>query len=100
MNYQISFHPSVEREYLEAYTWYDSEKQGLGEKFLRRVNAKLELIADNPEAFSQKTGKGYRDAVVGIFPYIIVFKVYKKEKKVLVIAIVHQKKHPSSRRKR
>jgi hypothetical protein len=47
-------------------------KEGLGERFLKMIRDKLEQIAKNPEAFSQKTKNGYREAAVEIFPYIIV----------------------------
>lgn len=100
MNYQILFHPSVKQEYLEAFEWYESQKTGLGDRFLTAVDNKLKQIATNPEFFSRKTKKGFRDAVVGVFPYIIYYKIIKQEKIVEVMSIVHQKKHPSSRTKK
>jgi hypothetical protein len=64
MNYKLDFHEDVEGDYLEAYTWYEEAKEGLGERFLKMVRAKLEQITKNPEAFSQKTKSGYREAAV------------------------------------
>ena len=69
MNYRLDFHADVEEDYQEAYTWYENSKEGLGIRFLNMVREKLEQIAKNPEAFSQKTKSGYREAAVEIFPF-------------------------------
>ena len=97
MSYRLDFHKDVAEDYQEAYTWYENAKEGLGERFLKMVRVKLEQIAKNPEAFSQKTKSGYRAAAVEIFPYIIVYKLYKKKKVVFVNSVIHQKKHPRKR---
>jgi hypothetical protein len=70
MSYRLDFHEEVVGDYQEAYTFYENAKEGLGERFLKMVRTKLEQIAKNPEAFSQKTKSGYREAAVEIFPYI------------------------------
>lgn len=97
MNYRMDFHEDVEDDYLEAFTWYEDAKEGLGERFLKMVRAKLEQIGKNPEAFSQKTKSGYREAAVEIFPYIIVYKLYKKKKVIFINSVIHQKRHPRKR---
>lgn len=93
----MDFHKGVESDYLEAYTWYEDAKEGLGERFLKMVRAKLEQIGNHPEAFSQKTKSGYREAAVEIFPYIIVYKLYKKDKVIFINSVIHQKRHPRRR---
>lgn len=100
MNYRLDFHEDVEGDYLEAYTWYENEKVGLGERFIRMVRIKLEQIANNPEAFSQKTKSGYREAAVEVFPYIIVYKLYKREKVIFINSVIHQKRHPRKRHRK
>ena len=97
MNYRLDFHEDVETDYLEAYTWYEAAREGLGDRFMKMVRMKLEEIARNPETFSQKTKSGYREAVVEVFPYIIVYKLYKKKKVVFINSVIHQKKHPRKR---
>ncbi|NML21833.1 type II toxin-antitoxin system RelE/ParE family toxin [Pseudoflavitalea sp. G-6-1-2] len=97
MNYQLLFHEKVYADYLEAYEWYEGNKVGLGERFLKMAQAKLDQISANPEFFSQKSKKGYREATLDVFPYTIAYKIYKKTKTILVISVVHQKKHPNKR---
>ena len=29
MSYQLVFHPEADREYMEAYQWYEKEQKGL-----------------------------------------------------------------------
>jgi hypothetical protein len=35
----------------EAYAWYEERSAGLGERFLKHVDACLEWIRDNPQLF-------------------------------------------------
>ena len=100
MSYRLDFHEDVAGDYLDAYTWYENAKEGLGERFLKMVRLKLTQIAKNPEAFSQKTKSGYRAAAVEVFPYIIVYKLYKKEKVIFINSVIHQKKHPRKRHRK
>jgi plasmid stabilization system protein ParE len=97
MNYRLEFHEDVETDYLDAYTWYETAREGLGERFLKMAREKLEQIAKTPEAFSEKTKSGYREAAIDVFPYMIVYKLYKKEKVVFINSVIHQKKHPRKR---
>jgi hypothetical protein len=100
MNYRLEFHEDVEVDYQDAYSWYENAKVGLGERFLGMVRVTLEQIKKNPEAFSQKTKSGYRAAAVEVFPYIIVYKLYKKDKVVFINSVIHQKKHPRKRHRK
>ncbi|MGN6416052.1 MAG: type II toxin-antitoxin system RelE/ParE family toxin [Pseudobacter sp.] len=100
MTYQVKFLSSVFQEYLEAVKWYEEQKEGLGLRFETMVEKKINQISLAPEVFSQKTKKGYRDAVVDFFPYIITYKIVKKDSEVLIVSIIHQKKHIAKRSKK
>ena len=47
--YQIELHPQIKSDYNDACHWYEMQQTGLGEKFLLRVRAKLDLIIEAPE---------------------------------------------------
>jgi len=94
MIYKTEFHEDVAHDYKEAYTWYEKQKEGLGNRFLEAVKRKIEQISERPESFSQKSRKGYREAKVDIFPYLIIYKVYKQTKKIFINSVHHEKKHP------
>ncbi|MHA4809555.1 type II toxin-antitoxin system RelE/ParE family toxin [Flavitalea flava] len=94
MTYKCEFHSEVEGDYNEAYAWYEDQKKGLGERFLLFVRNKVDQIAENPEHNGERTGRGYREVKVDIFPYLIIYRIYKQSKKILVVSIHHMKKHP------
>ena len=94
MTYKCEFHSEVENDYNEAYGWYEHQKKGLGERFLAFVRKKIDQIAENPEHYGVRTRKEYREVQVDVFPYLIVYKIYKQTKTILIISIHNTKKHP------
>jgi mRNA-degrading endonuclease RelE of RelBE toxin-antitoxin system len=91
MTYKCEFHSEVEKDYNEAY---ESQKKGLGERFLTFVRQKIDQIAEHPEHYGVRTRKDHREVQLDIFPYLIVYKIYKQHATILVISIHHTKKHP------
>lgn len=94
MSYRYEFHAEVAKDYNEAYAWYETQKKGLGERFSSFVRQKMDEIAESPENYGKKIHKDYREARVDIFPYLIVYKIYKHRKTIFVNSIHHTKKHP------
>jgi plasmid stabilization system protein ParE len=92
--YRYILHEAVKADYDEAYEWYEKKLEGLGERFLSAIRAKLDEIAKRPEAFGERSKKGYREAQVDTFPYSIVYKIYKKEGVIFVNSVHNHKKHP------
>ena len=97
MNYTFKFHSDIEKDYSKAYAWYETQKQGLGERFLLAVRKKLDQINRQPEVFSSKGNTKYREAVIDVFPYLIVYKIYKRKQIIFVSSIHHSKKSPSQK---
>ena len=50
MTYEVLLRPEAEADIHESYQWYESQIEGLGEEFLRIVDASLSLIQRNPFA--------------------------------------------------
>lgn len=100
MNFRYEFHQAVARDYNEAYDWYEQQKSGLGKRFLSAVRSKLEQVAQHPEAYGQKSRKGYREARVDIFPFIIVFKIYNRKKVIFICSVHHERKSPKRKFRR
>lgn len=92
--YTAAFHATTATDYNDAYIWYETQQEGLGEKFLAAVRGKLNKILDNPEIFGVKLRPGYHEALVDGFPYSIVYRINKKQKIVFINSIHHQRKHP------
>lgn len=45
MPYDILFHPKAEKEYLEAYDWYEQQQKGLGARFEHFIEKQLHKIS-------------------------------------------------------
>ncbi len=97
MNYQADYHELVSIDYDEAYIHYELIEKDLGERFAKCVREKMNKVLANPEHYGEKTFKGYRESKVEGFPYVIVYRVYKRKKIVFVSSIHHTKKHPSKK---
>lgn len=77
-----------------SYTRYESQQEGLGERFIKAVRQKIEAIVLQPELYGSRGNKKFREARVKIFPYLIVYKINKRTKEIFIASIHHTKKHP------
>ncbi|HTF06383.1 MAG TPA: type II toxin-antitoxin system RelE/ParE family toxin [Bacteroidia bacterium] len=80
---------------LEAiYSWYQEERDGLGEEFLSEWEEFLEHLANYPS-----TGAVYRKSMrqgrLLRFPYLIMYEL--SDNTIVVYCIVHVKQHPGKR---
>lgn len=92
--FTYSIHPLAAKEYYDAAEWYNEQQPGLGELFLQAVRSKIELILDNPNIYSSKYRKNYREASLDNFPFVIVYRVNTKAAMIFVTSIHHMKKSP------
>ena len=97
MVFRIVFHPDTEKDYTEAYIWYESRQSNLGEKFISAVRLTIESIAKQPESYGRKDLKKFREARVILFPYIIVYQVNSVKKEIYISSIHHSRKHPGKK---
>lgn len=96
MAFKIVFHPKAELEYIEAFHWYENEKEGLGERFEKLIEKKLNQIQLHPENYGLNKG-GFRETSVDIFPYTIVYKILKQKGLIYISAIFHAKRNPKNK---
>ena len=59
---------------LLAREWYDAQRPGLGEDFVRSLDHVIELVSELPEAFPE-IAVGLRRALLGRFPYALYYQV-------------------------
>lgn len=76
----------------EAYDWYESNKPGLGLRFLDYVDLHFQKIMLNPNRFP--TSGGQRELIMTTFPFKIVFFV--DETSIIVLGVLHQKRNPDT----
>jgi len=97
MAYKLVLRPEVEGDIDHAYSWYEDQKEGLGEEFLSELVIYYKKLESTPTAFS-KIKKNYRQAALKRFPYVIVFEIIKTE--VIIYAVFHASRNPKNKLKR
>jgi plasmid stabilization system protein ParE len=83
---KFDFHPKARLDVAEGYDWYEEREIGLGEDFLRCVQASLNQIRRNPESY-QIVYRGCRRALVRRFPYSVIYRF--TESTITIIAVFH-----------
>jgi len=89
--------PEAESDVAQGYIWYERQELGLGEEFLRCVDACIQLIRRNPEIY-QVVYESYRRAVVRRFPYVIFYE--HSDTTIIVYAVFHCSQDPNKWRGR
>lgn len=87
---KIVLHPDASKEVAEAVQWYDEQQQGLGNLFATDAESAIYRLAEFPN-LNPEIGKGIRRAIVPVFPYGIIYKVYEDHLIVYAIAHLHRK---------
>ena len=72
--YKIEISTLAEEEYSSAYTYYEDQQHGLGEKFEKEAEHLIDKLKVNPFLFQRKY-KHYREAILKKFPYYIVYEI-------------------------
>ena len=93
MSYSIILHPEAVAEITDAYSWYEERSKGLGNMFIDAINKRLTDIAQHPERYPKRKAP-FREALVELFPYVIIYEFVKKEQAVFVSYVFHTKRNP------
>lgn len=74
-----------------AYLWYEEQRQGLGEEFLRALKDAEDFVAGFPLSCSL-VHRNTRRALLKRFPYGLYFRLVDDE--IVVVACYHGRRHP------
>lgn len=97
MSLRIEYHDLVDLDLLDAWTWYENQEDGLGDRFLDAVGATADrasrwpitgapvLRGDNDEVIERKVATGG-------FPHAVRYRVLGE--RLVVMAVLHQHRHP------
>jgi plasmid stabilization system protein ParE len=92
MTVPIVFLDEARAEFDAAADWYDSQRPGLGTRFIRQVEEVPSSIAATPR-MHQVIYQDIRRAVVKKFPYTVLYRVGSDH--ILVVAVFHGKRDPA-----
>ena len=79
------------QEFDEAFEYYESRKQGLGEDFRKAVREQVQKIASHPDAWVL-VRPGIRKCLGSRFPYDVIYQ--KSRVNILILALAHRKRRP------
>jgi plasmid stabilization system protein ParE len=91
MKYSLEIQFEAEQEIEEAYGWYEEQYTGLGELFLKELDACFKKLEITPEIYS-KVVSNFRQANLRKFPFVVVYEIIKT--KIIVFAVFHTSRNP------
>lgn len=94
---RVIFSAEAEEDITISYRWYESQYAGLGEDFLRRIEACVLTIQRHPFGFPIAAGE-FRHAPIRRFPFEIFYEVL--DSVIVVYAVFHCSQDPAKWRKR
>ena len=98
MNFNPLFLPRARNELIEAWEWYEDKQTGLGDKFKKAIFETINHIVSNPAHYPLKR-RPYREALVDVFPYVIIYRVISKDKIIVIQSVFHASRNPKSKYK-
>jgi plasmid stabilization system protein ParE len=97
VHWHVVTSPEAERDLAEAFKWYEEKRLGLGQDFIKEVEALFRAVERNVFRHAI-VYKNVRQALLRRFPYKVFY--YVEADKAQVIAIIHAKRSPESWHKR
>jgi plasmid stabilization system protein ParE len=71
---KLLLRPAAAADLDEAYLWYETQQDGLGDEFLAAVIRVLDLVAESPRLYPI-VHRDTRRALVKRFPYSILYRL-------------------------
>ena len=91
MSRRLIIRPEAEDELADALGWYEKHAFGIGDEFLRSVDAVFNAIVRAPQHYPF-VHRNIRRALMRRFPFEIFF--VEDEARVIVLSVFHAKRHP------
>ncbi|MGI9285803.1 MAG: type II toxin-antitoxin system RelE/ParE family toxin [Pseudomonadales bacterium] len=90
---KVRFLMVAKAEFDDAIEYYETQQEGLGNRFSSNVQESIQRIVAFPEAF-HLLSKRTRRCLVTKFPYGIIYQHRKTSNEVLVVAVAHLHRKP------
>lgn len=95
--FSIILSSRAQKEINQTWEWYENKKEGLGDRFLKSLILRLRSIKKYPDRYPTRY-KSYKEAIVPIFPFLIIYKLNRKKKSVRIVSIFHTSLNPKKKR--
>ena len=94
---RVVYLPEASADVASAYAWYEERAPGLGEDFLRCVEAAVLTLQRHPQLHPLAVD-GFRHALIRRFPFEIFYEPTPDA--IVIYAVVHCSQNPEKWRKR
>ena len=91
MNVSVRLRREAEEDLAVATSWYEQQREGLGQEFLDQAVAIFNAIAERPLLYPV-VHRSTRRALMARFPFGIYFRVEADD--VVIVAVMHGSRHP------
>ena len=91
MTLRVVFRAAARHEFESAAAWYDQQRHGLGEEFIREIDAVVLRALSDPERYPVVCAD-VRKAVARRFPYAVFFRL--RAGCLVVLAVFHGRRDP------
>ena len=78
-------------EYVESAGYYEEQQEGLGSRFIERVEFALARMLRNPVTY-RVFERGCRKIRIEPFPYALVYRV--ADEHIVIVAVMNQHREP------
>ena len=99
MTLRVIFEAEAEAELNEAIAWYDSQADGIGQRFSREVRSTLSEAAKNHERFPFAGPTTQKNKMLD-WPYSIYFTLLDNLPMMIVVSVFHGARNPAELRRR
>lgn len=95
MGFKLEIRPLATIEILEAFDWYELQREGLGVEFLNELETFYISLLRNPTSYGYYD-KPVRQGKIDRFPYVVVFEIF--DEAVVVYSVFMTRQNPSKKR--
>ena len=94
---RVRFLAAASEEFSNAVSYYDAQKEELGDEFAEEVWRTISRIVSHPLTWQQLSTRTRR-CLTRKFPYAVIYQ--PRPDSILIIAVMHLRRHPDSWRGR
>lgn len=83
----------AQKEITQAWSWYEERQQGLGDRFVKEIIARIHKIEQSPDRYPTRH-RYYKETPVSVFPFLIIYRINKRKRTVRIVSIFHTSLNP------
>ncbi len=91
MDYELIIRPEAKADLLDAFHWYQEQRQGLGHNFKLCIEEVISKTKSNPH-IHKTIFQNVRRSVTKRFPFGVFYTV--ENEKIIVLAVMHARRDP------